>query len=129
MRAASAFLCLALCGNASGTALCEVVSNVDAYQETVVTLDALAVAALHQFDVALLDENCPNRNLFLRTDAKFGKDEVFMSVLKQLYPGYPENEDHTAVRVPVTVVGKVVHVRNRGLQMTYLELQSVSLRN
>ena len=102
-------------------------NNVDAYQDVTVAFDALASAALHEFDVALSNEKCAKRNVFLRAGSKFDKDTAFVAMMKQLYPGYPDDDGYTDAKVRINVVGKVVRIRNRGLLMTYLELQSISL--
>ena len=108
--------------------LCEIASNIETYEGKIVRFDASAVAALHEYDVALVDETCKKRAMFLRAGSEFVEDSAFQSMLKQLYPGFPDDDGYTSTKVPISVVGKVLRVENRGLLMSYLELVSIRLR-
>ncbi len=119
----------AIAGNGPERAsLCEITNNIETYEGKLVRFDASAVAALHEYDVALVEETCKKRAMLLRASSEFVEDSAFQSMLKQLYPGFPDNDGYTNAKVPISVVGKVLRVENRGLLMTYLELASIRLR-
>lgn len=105
--------------------LCRVVEDISAFENISVTMEVRAQAALHEFDVALADEACPNRNIFLSAEKKFQDNKLFMHMLLQLYPDYPNGGAYNDVKVGATVTGKIIRKKNRNLLMTYLELQSI----
>jgi hypothetical protein len=107
------------------TTLCEVVNQIDSYNGKSVRIRVQAEAALHEFDVALTDPNCPNKNIFLSAGREFENDAVFMWVMRQLYPGYPHDDAYSHAKPELIVEGKVFQQTNRGLRMTYLELSKL----
>ena len=99
--------------------------EVDAFENNNVSMRVVAVAALHEFEVALSDNSCPGTSIFLSVGNEFKDDETFLWMMKQLYPGYPSDDAYRDIGVPINVKGTVVRKQNRNLLMTYLELKSI----
>ena len=105
--------------------LCSITENPEEFENKVVSIDIKAQAALHQFDVLLTDDACPKRGMFLRVGTRFSANMVFLAFMRKLYPRFPDDDGYTDDLVEARVKGKVVRVENRGLLMTYLELEEI----
>jgi hypothetical protein len=126
MKFFSRLLVILLPINAShATNLCDILDHAEDFQEKSIRIAVQAVAAQHQFDIALTDPSCPSRNIFLSAGQQFGKNPEFMRLMKTLYPGYPHDDRSTNAHFRVIVTGKLFRQRNRGLLMTYLELENI----
>lgn len=90
-------------------------------------MNVVALAALHEFDIALTDPSCPKRSIFLSAGGSFQSDAEFNKLIRTLYPGYPGDDGYSDEKVKANVKGKVVRVENRELLMTYLDLSEINL--
>jgi hypothetical protein len=105
--------------------LCDILDHPQDFQDKSIRIAVQAVAAQHQFDIALTDPSCPSRNVFLSAGQQFWQNPEFMRLMKTLYPGYPHDDRSTNAHFRVIVTGKLFRQKNRGLLMTYLELESI----
>src|SRR5438552_17491454 len=110
---------------AGNPSLCDIVDNVANYENSVVDISVLAEPALHGFGVSLTDAACPGKGIFLLAGSKFDDDKVFIWMLKQLYPGYPDDDGYQDVKVRIRAKGTIVRRSSRNLLTTFLDLQSI----
>ena|SRR6185312_13116711 len=112
---------------ASETSLCQIVGNETRFEGKEVTLAGSAVAGSHAFEISLADDRCPNKYVGLEIPMKFATDAGVQNLIRQLYPGYPEDEAYTKNRVRIYVSGKLVMRKLRGLQSRILEVESIRI--
>ena len=107
--------------------ICDVVNNIEKYDGADVTFEAYAEAALHDFDVALYDNKCRDRNIFLRAGKKFNGDTTLMFMIKKLYPGYPNDYGCEETSVHVKLSGRIFRRKDHGLLITYVDLDAIQV--
>lgn len=118
--------CAAESTKRDSVSLCDVAENPAAYQGEKVSMTVQAVAAAHEFSVALTNPSCPNRAIFLSAGSMLNNDSNLNAIIRALYPGYPQDDGYSEKAVGAHVVGVVLRRMNRDLLMTYLEIESIT---
>ncbi len=112
----------------SDVQLCDVLQNGEQYVNRDIAFDALALAGSHPYEIVLTDLTCDDRFVVVSGGAEHKNDRDLISLLKMIYPHYPDDDVLVETKIAVHASGKLVFRKSRGLLTKFLELKSIRTR-
>ena len=111
--------------DSDNTTLCAVMKNPGIYEGKVVVMKVQAKEAGLEYGIVLFSSECPDRGMFVKAGSKFLENKDFMSFMRKMYPGFPDNDEYTDDVSGARVKGTILRVENRDLLMTYVQLHEI----
>lgn len=111
----------------SDVAFCDLVNQATSFQDRAVKVAAVAKGLTSYFDLVLENQACPGKYIALVADHEVRETQDYLSMVKRLYPGYPDTFDNTEEAVPVEVTGRFFLKQQDGVEIKFLKAERIEV--
>jgi hypothetical protein len=108
-------------------AFCNLVDRPVDFQNRLISVKGVAKGLSSYFDLVLTDGGCPGKYVAIVADGQARNKKGYLTMVKRLYPGYPDTFDNTDAAVVVNVTGRFFQKKQSGLVTKYLKAETVEL--